>query len=116
MSRHLGDAGACLRFDPIVGFQARCHDCARRSVQSWWPITLEFWDPRRPGAKGGWQGRSMKRCRACWKAHDARMTRRRRLNPTKRDAENARNARYRAECRDAIRIQQRARRRGTVAA
>lgn len=104
--------GSNIRWREDV-FEARCPDCHRRGGQSYWPVTLEFWDPSRPSPNGGQMGRSMARCRACWKAMDARNRRRRhRLDPV---PANLRAARYRAECGAAINIAQRARRAGRVA-
>lgn len=38
-------------------FQLRCDHCAKsRQGAFYWPITLEYWDPKR----------GMGRCRACW--------------------------------------------------
>lgn len=101
--------GSGMRYREDVGFEARCPDCARRGVQAYWPLTLEFWDPSRPTVGGGTTGRSLTRCRACWRLKDARARRRRyRDHESLRLREQRRNAAYRAECREAIRIQQRA--------
>jgi hypothetical protein len=57
-----------------VGFERRCPDCA-----DWWPITLEFWDPR-------WTTR----CRSCirrWK--NAGQIERYRIDEAFREAKKA---------------------------
>lgn len=108
--------GNAIVYRDDTGFEARCPDCARAKRAAYWPITLEFWDPTRVNAEGGRLGRSMARCRACWQAKDARDRRRRYLrDEALRERETRRNAKYRAECGDAIRIAQRAQREGMAA-
>ncbi len=48
-------------------FEMRCPDCARADRQCYWPLTVEFWDPR-----------SLQRCRACEAAKRARYDREKR--------------------------------------
>jgi hypothetical protein len=51
-------ARAGIRFFPDTGWELRCETCSHDREQSYWPLTLEFWNPK--------QG--MTRCRACWTA------------------------------------------------
>lgn len=56
MSRPRGTANAGIRYDAEHGeFLLRCASCTKRHLPSFWPLTLEFWNPRV----------SMIRCRAC---------------------------------------------------
>ena len=63
---HYGETRG-VRWNPdIDGFEMRCDDCARYDRMCYWPLTLEFWNPR-----------TMQRCRACDKARRARTERKR---------------------------------------
>jgi len=61
-----------VRYDPDMGeFLLRCPDCVSDG-RCWWPLTLEFWNPRRsPG------GKTMQRCRACDAERKSRLERER---------------------------------------
>lgn len=48
-----------VRWSLELGWELRCEYCARAKVASWWPLTLEFWNP----------DKGMTRCRACWNAY-----------------------------------------------
>lgn len=51
-----------VRYDrDLEEFQMRCGDCSRRGLNAYWPMTLEFWEPKH----------GLTRCRACWKARRA---------------------------------------------
>jgi len=55
-----------VRYDHDLGeFQLRCGDCARRGMNAYWPLTLDFWAPKH----------GMNRCRACHNAIRARRLR-----------------------------------------
>ena len=45
-----------IHYNPETGWELRCEVCSHDRQQSYWPLTLEFWNPK--------QG--MSRCRACW--------------------------------------------------
>lgn len=77
-----------VRWNPEVdAFTLKCDDCAKRGDACYWPLTLDFWNPR-----------TMQRCRACDADKRARMER------EKRRADNAfaeeRRARARAYYRE----------------
>ena len=96
MSIRPGIKSSPFRWREDVGFEARCPDCVISGGACFWPITLEFWDPKR----------GMTRCRGC---HDRRaaanLRARYRSDPLKLE----RNRRYRAANRDAQRIKDAAR-------
>lgn len=71
MSRPVGTPNVGIRWDPDMGeAQLRCEDCRRKGRASFWPITLEFWQPQ-----WGWS-----RCRACWMERKAARNRERWAN------------------------------------
>lgn len=108
MSRD-GALGANVRYRPDTGWEMRCPECPA-SISHWWPLTHEFWDP--PIAENGRRsGRSMTRCRSCWKKRDA-MTRREatRRDPSLHQRQLARRRAYWVEAKEALTIKQRERR------
>ena len=51
-----------VRWREDVGFELRCDVCAKaRRTDCYWPLTLDFWNPRR----------GMTMCRACRRRADA---------------------------------------------
>lgn len=45
----------CVRWDDDTqSFMLRCEDCSAKTGARFWPLTLEFWNPK-----------TMQRCRAC---------------------------------------------------
>jgi hypothetical protein len=52
-----------VRYRQDVGWELRCESCAVLHGERYWPLTLEFWDPRH----------GMSRCRACWVAYARRL-------------------------------------------
>lgn len=57
-------------------FEMKCDDCSASGQQSYWPLTVEFWNPR-----------TMQRCRACDYERRRRMEReRRKSDPAFRQA------------------------------
>ena len=77
------------RYDPTLQeFQLRCEGCREKGRASFWPLTLEFWVPRK----------SMARCRACHNEDRNRSTRDRRASdPEYRAREQAANRQARRE-------------------
>lgn len=75
-----------VRYRTDVGWEMRCDDCRHRHIASFWPLTMEFWNPR-----------NLARCRACH---------RERKNAYERASESKREylRRYRPACRGAIAI------------
>jgi hypothetical protein len=49
-------AYAGIRYRADIGWELRCESCSHDREQSYWPLTLEFWNPNA----------GMTRCRACW--------------------------------------------------
>jgi len=79
-------------------FELRCMDCAQGDHGAYWPLTLEFWNPRR----------GMQRCRACWTAKRRRDEHARRLaNPA---STRERNRAYALANREVLNLKRRARR------
>jgi flagellar motility protein MotE (MotC chaperone) len=72
-----------VRYDPDLGeFQMRCGDCSRRSERAFWPLTLEFWEPKH----------GMNRCKACHNEIKARRVREAlRADPARKAAKYAAN-------------------------
>lgn len=61
-----------IRWREDTGWEARCGECADRTVAAFWPLTDEFWDKRK----------TMRRCRSCQKVREARIARERYLADT----------------------------------
>lgn len=84
-----------VRYRADVGFEMRCDSCARSRDARYWPLTTEFW----------WPTRGLSQCRGCHLHDDARKLREKRAaDPEFRARVNARNAKYRAEAREAQRV------------
>lgn len=84
-----------IRWRADVGWEYRCEDCVRRARACFWPLADEFWDYRR----------GMRRCRACYRAHDAARARARyRGDTTFRERRRSASRRYHAATRAAQRI------------
>lgn len=77
-----------IRWREDTGWEARCGECADRTVAAFWPLTDEFWDKRK----------TMRRCRSCQKAREARIARERYLTDTTvRERRRASARKYRLE-------------------
>ena len=55
VSRTKGSTNAGIRWRDGA-WEFRCVTCERKKQACYWPLTFDFWDPKR----------SMVRCRACW--------------------------------------------------
>lgn len=77
-----------IRWREDTGWEYRCGDCAQKAAECFWPLTEEFWDRKR----------TMRRCRSCQKALDARNFRARYANdPGYRERQKAKGRRYHRE-------------------
>ena len=84
-----------VRWDPGEGeWILKCDECAaKQSTKYYWPLSLEFWNPR-----------TMQRCRACDKERRARLTReKRRADAVFTNQERLRNRVYYRENKDTLR-------------
>ncbi len=54
----------------LAEFELQCPTCRAASKPSFWPITVEFWLPKRPS-----------RCRGCWLEYDRQKRRATRQDP-----------------------------------
>jgi hypothetical protein len=62
------------RWNPdLKEFELQCPDCVAKCRQSYWPLSIEFWNPR-----------TVRRCRACIAERDRDKQRERRKNPAAR--------------------------------
>ncbi len=74
-----------VRWNPTLGeFELQCPKCRDAYRASFWPITVEYWQPWRPS-----------RCRACWLEYDRTKQRERRQKPEVRARDNAATAAWR---------------------
>jgi hypothetical protein len=96
----VSNPGTPIRWREDTGWEYRCPECAKANRQCFWPLGPEFWD--RP--------RGMARCRACWKARDARASRARyaALPELKKERRREQARSYRRAARHAQAIKDRA--------
>lgn len=85
-----------VRWRDDVGWEKRCDECAKRDTDArFWPLTLEFWNPKK----------SMRRCRSCQRALEAKAARAKYLANTTFRERRLNNARkYRAEVRGTLHV------------
>lgn len=91
-----GETWTGVRWRLDVGWEMRCSACRLAKKAAWWPLTHEFWNPRK----------GMSRCRACWNAYEGTLRLRRRGVGGLQRAVEARRA-YNREWAAAKRIRQR---------
>ena len=84
-----------IRWRDDTGWEYRCGDCADRNRECFWPLTDEFWDRKR----------TMRRCRSCQAALDARRARERyHRSTTVQERKREASRRYHRATRQAQRI------------